>query len=289
MIIGPHLLKSAVLRRKTNVFLCGPGIGGVNFSIRELARVQLGSVSNVNVHYGEDIESLSTFKRRKRDMQTLEVEFAHSADFTLLILESPGSIAELGTFSMIDNLRGRLVVLVPSQFYRDSSYIARGPLSLLSKNHLSNVIYFDRKEQKTLNERILYPLTFYKFAHHELSYTYQSHLANAFRDKDYQEDSYEKFIGKTRKKYNVSITFAAILILGLPTFPELISSTSLSADETSEALSSLYSDGKVTKLANGRYRPMANFSDPLLRSFNSSAISQARAKFIAQLDDGIAR
>ena len=289
MIIGPELLKNSVLKKKTRIFLCGPGIGGVNFSIREFAREQLASIPNVSVHYGEEIEKLATFKRRKHDLQTLEVEFAHASDFTLLILESPGSIAELGTFSMMKNLRGRLVVLVPSQFYRDSSYIARGPLSLISKSHLSNVIYFDRDQQAPLKQRILYPLTFYKFAHDRLSNKYQNHINSAYKDREYSENSYETFISDTRNEFYVSITYAAILMLGRPTFPELISSTSLSADSTSTALHALYQTGKVTKLSNGRYKPLTSFGDDLLSSFSTTKISEARAKFIAQLDDGITR
>lgn len=113
MIIGPHLLKKTVKNRKTDVFLCGPGYGGENFSVREYIRTSLTEIDNVSVHYGEEIEKISSFRRAKKDLQTLEAEFAHTVDFTLLMLESPGSMAELGTFSMIPNICSRLVVLVP--------------------------------------------------------------------------------------------------------------------------------------------------------------------------------
>ena len=107
MIIGPHLLSAQALKKPTKVFLCGPGIGGANYRIREFARETLSRLPRVEVHFGEDIEKQAKFKKKRRDLQTLELEFAHAVDFTLLLLESPGSIAELGTFSMVENIRGR--------------------------------------------------------------------------------------------------------------------------------------------------------------------------------------
>lgn len=284
MIIGPHLLSGQASKKLTKVFLCGPGIGGANYRIREFARETLLRLPNVEVHYGENIEEHAKFKKKRRDLQTLELEFAHAVDFTLLLLESPGSIAELGTFSMVDNIRGRLIVLVPSQFYRDSSYIARGPLSLISRNFQSNVIYFDRDIGIELSKRISYPLTFYKYAHYKLGSQYQQHIDNAFRQRDYGPQDYENFVANVRLEYAKAATFIGISILGSPTFPELISSTSLSPTQTSDALHRLYQSAKIMKESNGRYRPLAGFEDPIFDGFSTTAISQARAKFIAALD-----
>ena len=284
MIIGPNLLSAAASKKATKVFLCGPGIGGANFQIREFARETLLALPNVEVYYGEEIEKQTKFQRRRRDLQTLELEFAHSVDFTLLLLESPGSIAELGTFSMVDNLRGRLIVLVPSQFYQDSSYITRGPLSLISRKFQSNVIYFDRNIDKELAKRILYPATFYKYAHYKLGYRYQSHIDNAFRQRDYGLDHYEAFVTGVRKDYAIALTLIGIVILGSPTFAELIASTSLSPAQTTEALRQLYQTEKILKESNGRYRPLVGFKDQIFDGFSSTSISETRAELIAALD-----
>ncbi|MFC0588156.1 retron St85 family effector protein [Novosphingobium aquiterrae] len=272
------------MKKLTRVFLCGPGIGGANYRIREFARDVLSRLPNVEVHYGEDIENHSKFKKKRRDLQTLELEFAHAVDFTLLILESPGSMAELGTFSMVNNIRGRLIVLVTSQFYKDNSYIARGPLSLISKDFQSNVIYFDRNINEELRKRILYPLTFYKYAHYKLGYLYQSHIENAYRQREYGSSDYENFILKVRTEYEAAVTYVGISVLGTPTFPELIASTALSPTQASDALHHLYQSNKVLKESSGRYRPLAGFGDLIFDGFSTTSISESRAKFIAALD-----
>jgi len=284
MIIGPNLLKVSALKRPTRIFLCGPGIGAVNFQIREFAKTSLTNVGAIEVVYGEDIEKISSFKRKKKDLQTLELDFAHSVDYTFLILESPGSIAELGTFSMVENIRGRLVVLVPSQFYRDQSYIARGPLSLISGQFQSNIIYFDRKLDKNLRDRILFPLTFYKYANYRMGWKYVHHINSAYRDRGYKRNSYEDFISPVRDEFADAATYAGILILGNPTFPELVSSTSMSPGQTSEALRRLFQAGKIMKGGGGRYDTLMGFADSILEPFSTTRLSEARAKYVASLD-----
>lgn len=284
MLIHPTLLKAGAVKRPTRVFLCGPGVGSANYEIREFARKTLQAVPNTSVIYGEEIESLHAFKKKRKDLQTLEAELAHSVDFTLLLLESPGSIAELGTFSMISNLRGRLVVLVPSQFYGDASYIARGPLSLLSRSFQQNVIYFDRIQNEELASRILYPLTFYKFANYRLGYKYISHITQAYKRSDYSVDSYEEFIKDIRQEFATAATLLGILILGNPTFPELVASTALTPDQSNAALGRLFKTSKISKKTNGRYQALAGYDDPLIEAFSSTSISEKRAYWIADLD-----
>lgn len=284
MLIHPSLLKVGAIRRPTRIFLCGPGAGGANYEIREFARKTLEGIENTEVIYGEEIENIHAFKRKRKDLQTLEAELAHSVDFTLLLLESPGSMAELGTFSMINNLRGRLVVLVPSQFYGDASYIARGPLSLLSRSFQQNVIYFDRVRDEALKSRILYPLTFYKFSNFRMGYRYVSHLATAYKKADYGVNDYESFIEGTREEFATAATLIAILILGNPTFPELVASTALTPDQSSSSLARLFEARKIEKVAGGRYSALAGYDDTLLDAFSSTAISDRRACWIADLD-----
>jgi len=277
-------LKAKAIRRPTKVFLCGPGVGGANYEIRDFAKNTLKQIDNTKVIYGEEIETLHAFRKKRKDLQTLEADLAHSVDFTLLILESPGSIAELGTFTMINNLRGRLVVLVPSQFYGDASYIARGPLSLLSKSFQQNVIYFDRVMDEELKARILYPLTFYKYASHQLGYPYTSHLLTAYKKSDYSLNAYEEFIGTTREEFATAATLMAILILGNPTFPELVASTALTPSQSNTALGRLFETDKIEKGGSGRYVALTGYNDPLLEPFSSTAISDRRARWIADLD-----
>ena len=50
------------------------------------------------------------------------------ADLVLIIVESPGTFAELGAFSLSDELRKKLLPLVDTKYKKTSSFIATGPL-----------------------------------------------------------------------------------------------------------------------------------------------------------------
>jgi hypothetical protein len=92
-----------------------------------------------------------------------------------------------------------------------------------------------------------------------------------------------------RSEFNTAITYVSILILGQPTFPELVASAALSPSDTSSALGVLHKASKVVKLPNGRYRALMGYVDPLLANFNATEISRARAVREGSLDGMLAR
>lgn len=53
----------------------------------------------------------------------------------LLFLESPGAIAELGSFVMDETLRERLLVVITKEHFKQDSYISLGPIKLLQSLH----------------------------------------------------------------------------------------------------------------------------------------------------------
>ncbi|UWX69149.1 retron St85 family effector protein [Burkholderia gladioli] len=69
------------------------------------------------------------------DLVLFEQHIAELSSIIVLILESPGAIAELGLFSTIDVFREKLLVFVDSQYYKTSSFIKLGPVDFLEKNH----------------------------------------------------------------------------------------------------------------------------------------------------------
>ncbi|WP_417781808.1 retron St85 family effector protein [Terasakiella pusilla] len=189
----PQLLKADTINQPIEVFLCGPGIGNKSYDARKAIRENLRSYPNVEVKYGEDLEK-RRYRRRGVDLQTLEAEYAHSVDFTLLMLESPGSITELGTFSMINNIRSRLFVVLPSQFYGAESYIARGPLSLISQAHNSNIIYSSFDNLTALYEGVMRPVMPYKFLRYQHGFDYVSNAIWGYRMVNYDTDYYESYV-----------------------------------------------------------------------------------------------
>ncbi|MFZ2871649.1 retron St85 family effector protein [Zavarzinia sp.] len=278
VIIQPSLLKIAAQNMSSRVFVCGPGYSSDGIVVRDVARKELERIPNVKAIYGEEIESLFNYNKRSTDLQTLEITFAHDVDFTLLILDSPGSIAELGTFTQIDGIRERLVVLISGKFYRAESYISRGPLSLLTKLNPNSVIYFDDKNKNEMLGKIRYPLTFFKYARYLNRHDY---LRNTMIRFGGNFDGYSKYIKPIRENYQMAAALISILVGDRPSYAELLLSSGLHPNQLNPALSGLYKAGRIEKIGSGRYRSVNGFKDSLLEPFSSTAISKARSKALA--------
>ncbi|CDL01342.1 protein of unknown function [Magnetospirillum gryphiswaldense MSR-1 v2] len=280
-LIEPGLLKREVQNNPLTVFLCGPGIGMSGFDGRAKIKEYLESHSNVDVKYGEDLLS-GKIKRsgsRPADLQTLEAEFAHEADFTVLILDSPGAIAELGTFSMIENIVPRLFVAVPAAFHKSESYIARGSLSIISRYSKTNVFYFERGEAETINDHLNIPVCLFKFAAARKGYNSKARFGH--KAKIYNRAYYNNFISPIRNEFLMAATLIGIISLDRPTYAQLVRRLKLSSDDVRFALASLFELNKIEK-SKGAYRALASFDDPLLEAFSSTRISRLKAIVLAQ-------
>jgi len=274
LIIQPTLLKRSAQLVSSRVFVCGPGYSSDGIAIRDLARDALQEVPNVKAIYGEEIEGQTNYKKQSTDLQTLEVRFAHDVDFTLLILESPGSIAELGTFTQMLGIRERLIVLLSGRFYRAESYISRGPLSLLTKLNPNSVIYFDAENEAEMLDRVRYPLTFFKYAQYLQQHNY---LKNTMLSHQKGLTDYSGYIKPIREKYQKATTLISVLAGDRPSYAELLLSSGLAPKQLNAALHGLYNDGKIEKVGSGRYRSLDGFRDELLAPFSTTQISKMRS------------
>jgi hypothetical protein len=70
-----------------------------------------------------------------KDWLSFEREFAQIVDLVVLFSESYGSVAELGAFSVVEEIASRLLVVIDDKHYGDSSFIKLGPLLFLQENH----------------------------------------------------------------------------------------------------------------------------------------------------------
>ena len=279
MIVQPSLLKAHVQRVSSRVFVCGPGYSSTNIAIRELARKALSDVPNVKTIYGEEIEKEISYKKQGKDLQTLEAMFAHDVDFTLLVLESPGSIAELGTFSQISSIRERLVVLVSNKFFLEKSYIARGPLSLVADRNPNNVIYYDLKDNEKLFAGVRYPLTFYKYA----AYTRGSdYYRNTMISHSKDVSKYVSYMEPIRRDYNAAVALMSIIVGDGSSYSDLLLYSGLAPKQLNSSLHSLFSQKKIEKIGSGRYRAIAGYSDEILQPFSSTSLSRLRAETLAK-------
>ena len=70
-----------------------------------------------------------------RDLVSFERHLAELSSVIVLVLESPGSIAELGLFSVVEEFQGKLLVFIETDHYKSSSFIKLGPIDYLEKVH----------------------------------------------------------------------------------------------------------------------------------------------------------
>jgi hypothetical protein len=96
-----------------------------------------------------------------RDLVSFERHLAELSSVIVLVLESPGSIAELGLFSVVEAFQGKLLVFIETDHYQSSSFIKLGPVDYLEKVHSNSaechrwMVEVDRKpkfDPKTAQE-----------------------------------------------------------------------------------------------------------------------------------------
>jgi hypothetical protein len=141
--IGMSLFPNMCSRNIT-VFLCGKGPNDRTSLRTEIGTALTlgGSSSEYDVVYPEHIfdELLS------EDLLDLENQLAKSVDVVVLILESPGAIAELGAFANHTELAGKLLCVQDQKYRRSKGFIARGPLRHLIRQGPDHVVFADWKD-----------------------------------------------------------------------------------------------------------------------------------------------
>ncbi|SEN92719.1 hypothetical protein SAMN04489859_102245 [Paracoccus alcaliphilus] len=70
-----------------------------------------------------------------QDWLSFESEFAQIVDLIILFSESYGSIAELGAFSMVEEIAIRLLVIMDDKNYAENSFVKLGPIRKLEEEH----------------------------------------------------------------------------------------------------------------------------------------------------------
>jgi len=70
-----------------------------------------------------------------RDLVSFEQHLAELSSVIVLVLESPGSIAELGLFSVVEEFHRKLLVFIETDHYTSPSFIRLGPVDYLEKVH----------------------------------------------------------------------------------------------------------------------------------------------------------
>jgi len=69
-----------------------------------------------------------------KNLIDFELAIADMAGAIVLILEGPGAYAELGSFSVLDTLSDKLILVINNKIIEDNSYINLGPIKYLEDN-----------------------------------------------------------------------------------------------------------------------------------------------------------
>jgi hypothetical protein len=271
----PRILKKIAADRPLKVFLCGPGYDSDRYHFRDNIRKFLKGFPNIEIVLGEDLDP-KRHSLKRSDLQTFETAFAHTVDFTVLLLESPGAIAELGTFSMIPNIRPRLFVMVPSRFYASKSYIARGPLSVIAKEHVNNIIYFEETKQSESIHSLEMPITLFKYANATDSFFSLIRSGATPHIEKYYLPSFQR----AKERFLDLATLVSVNILETPTFPMLIALTRFDPRELRGALHRLYEAQSISR-AGSIYTSTKGFYDPLFNLIDTSFLSKTKAAYKA--------
>jgi hypothetical protein len=135
--------KSEIIQPQKLVFVCGgkaSGVGGAPTSLRELllqhsaANGQNGKFGGADVLLAEEAMNAlanSSFS----NLLDLEEYIAAIVDSVILIVESPGSMCELGAFVKTSEIREKLVVILPGDHKNVPSFITKGAVDFLTEHH----------------------------------------------------------------------------------------------------------------------------------------------------------
>jgi len=111
------------------VFLCG----GKDSERREDLRKYLTKRHpELRVFYAEAVWSLLT-DRRETNLLHVESQLAALADAVLVLVESPGTFAELGAFASLEELRRKLIPILDCRHDKTESFLNVGPIRWVDK------------------------------------------------------------------------------------------------------------------------------------------------------------
>lgn len=128
------------------IFLCGGKVRRASSSFASIRDAFLKIPANPAIE-GRQImlaESVNTFHLSRPaypELLSFEVDFAQICELVLLFSESQGSIAELGAFSMLDEIASKLLVVVRDYHLKEDSFIKLGPLRRLQIEHGDHAVF----------------------------------------------------------------------------------------------------------------------------------------------------
>lgn len=140
--MDPATLK---VRAPTRVlFVCGGRVGNGARSIKSLrdAFVKVKGRTPLDRYHVVLAEDAKPFAPEGyRDLLRFESDIAQISELVMLFSESAGSFAELGAFTMHDDLSRKLLVVIDDHYDQQESFIRLGPMKFLEERYGDASVY----------------------------------------------------------------------------------------------------------------------------------------------------
>lgn len=106
------------------------------------------------VFYADDVWT-NISKHKELNALQMEDKLGQLSDAVIILVESPGTFAELGAFSLSCELRQKLLPIMDKQFESDPSFINTGPIRWVNKDsNFKPALYADFREILTVAPQI---------------------------------------------------------------------------------------------------------------------------------------
>jgi len=133
------LEKSKVRPYEGFILLCGGPVDGTALTPPSVRDIVFSSLEEIEAFDGR-VKLAENYKSWSHDsvysdLLTFESHIAQLSSIIVLIVESAGSIAELGLFSAMSDFQKKLLVILDNHHYESESFIRLGPIDHLEKVH----------------------------------------------------------------------------------------------------------------------------------------------------------
>lgn len=138
------------------IFLCGGKIQAKSPSFTSIRDAFLKIPDNPALHnrtvlLAEQVNTFHLSRPAYPDLLTFELDFAQVCELNILFSESQGSIAELGAFSMMEELASKMLVVVQDCYLAEDSFINLGPLRHLRLNYGDHSVFVINDDDTGMN------------------------------------------------------------------------------------------------------------------------------------------
>jgi hypothetical protein len=136
---------------RSHILLCGGAVASISHSPTSLRDVYLRHAVSCDDISGEiiQIEEITEFFDKDSpyiDLVDFERDIAQLSELVLLFSESPGSFAELGSFSSYSEIFEKTLVIIRNKFDNKPGFVAKGPLAKLRRHNTNSVFTISDSE-----------------------------------------------------------------------------------------------------------------------------------------------